>query len=401
MTFAYSAQSSNVALGARRIAAAGGILMTMPSLSQRGGERVGILLANGFAGAGIPVRIALVRDAGEAEEKLTSMLHPYVSISSAGPPLARLGRKYLQRVRAVPFIRRQIESFGPAVVLGTVNSVGLVTALSRDQTNAGPSFALKLTNRLAPPEFGTIRRLQRHKSFDFIFSRFDLVLTLSEAERRGVLELYPGREYLFRNIPNPYVTNDMLSGPAPERSGPRRILAAGRMVRQKRLDILLRAFSLSENKSSRLVILGDGPFRSELRRLADSLGIADRVEMPGFAEDLIPWLRKSDLFVLSSDYEGLPAVVLEALACAVPVVTTDSFPSAHELVGGLESCAITPTGNAERLAEAIDHTAHATADPNELRRLASGYLVDDSVSAHIIEIARLVENPPGQRDRIQ
>jgi glycosyltransferase involved in cell wall biosynthesis len=162
------------------------------------------------------------------------------------------------------------------------------------------------------------------------------------------------------------------------------------MVRQKRFDILLEAFAQSADKSSTLTIVGDGPLRNSLKRLAGSLGIADRVDMPGFADDLIPWLRKSDLFVLSSDYEGLPAVVIEALACGVPVVATNSFESAGELLGGLESCAVTPISDPQRLAEAIDRSLSERADVAALRGIARGYLIEDAIAAHIVHLGRLV-----------
>ena len=380
---------NSTTLASRRLAAAGGILMTMQSLSQRGGERVGILLANGFAAADIPVRIALLRDCGDAENELLALLHEDVFIASAGPPSRGPARKYLDRLRAVPFIRRQIRSFAPAVVLGTVNSLALATALSRGRTGARPAFALKLTNRLTAPDAGALKRIYRHKSFEFIFSRFDLVLTASEAERRSMTKLYPGRAQMFRTVPNPYVTTDMLSGALPLRSVPARILAAGRMVRQKRFDILLHAFPRLEDKTARLTILGDGPLRPDLQRLARLLGVADRLQMPGFAEDMLPWLRGSDLFVLSSDYEGLPAVVVEALACGVPVVATESFCSARELLGRLNCCAVTPTGNAALLAKAIDKSIKERAEVAALRRIARDYLIEPSISAHIRELGAI------------
>lgn len=382
-------ESNGATLAARRLAAAGGILLIMQSLSQRGGERVAILLANGFAAADIPVRIALMRDCGDAENELLALLHEGVLVASAGPPLQVPGRKYFERLRAVPFIRRQIRSFAPAVVLCTVNSLALATALSRGRTRARPAFALKLTNSLAAPDMAAPKRIYRHKSFEFIFSRFDLVLTTSEAERRLMIKLYPGRARVFRTLPNPYVTAEMLSGPPPLRSAPARILAAGRMVRQKRFDYLLHAFTRLEDKTARLTILGDGPLRPDLQRLAGLLGVADRLQMPGFVEDLLPWLRGCDLFVLSSDYEGLPAVVVEALACGVPVVATDSFCSARELLGRLNGCAVTPIGNAALLAKAIDKSITEKADVAALRRTARDYLIEPSIGAHITELGAI------------
>ena len=383
----------DTAEAARRLANGGGILLTMHSLSQGGGDRVGVLLANGFASAGIPTRIALMRDSGDGG--LGSMLDPAVSVVSGGPPMGlRLSRKgppfghqHLERFRGLRLIRGQIDEFRPAVVLATTDNMAFVTALARRPEDSGTLFAMKLTNRLSRPNIGPFRRIYRRNLFRFIFDRLDLVLTLSEGERRFVLSVHTGREDLLRTVPNPYVTDEMRPSAANSRSGPTRLLAAGRMVPQKRFDNLLRAFALLERKDAGLTILGDGPLRSSLERLARNLRVADRIQMPGYNPDILPWLRRTDLFVLSSDYEGLPAVVIEALACGVPVATTESFLAARDLLGSAKSCAVVPTGNPQALAQAIDRCLGSRASRSQLSKLAQPYRVQPAIDAHIIALA--------------
>jgi len=373
-----------------------GILLIMNELSQGGGDRVAVVLANGFARAGIPTRILLLRDARQPE--LEAVLDERVSVISAGNALglrlsARrepLGHRHLERVRGIRLIRRQIDAFAPAVVLGATDNMAFITALARRKKDRDILFAFKLTNRLSRPNIGLLRRIYRYNLFKFIFDRVDLVLTLSEGERRHVLSVHPGREKLLRAVANPYVTDEMLAGTARLSPGPPQLLAAGRMVRQKRFDLLLRAFALVRHRSARLTILGDGPLRGSLQKLARSLGIADRVDMPGYVADVVGWLRRSDLFVLSSDYEGLPAVIVEALACNVPVATTESFFAARELLGHFPSCAITPTGNPHALAQAIDRCLDARRD-DDLRTAAAPYRIEAAVSAHIDALAAAVE----------
>jgi glycosyltransferase involved in cell wall biosynthesis len=93
--------------------------------------------------------------------------------------------------------------------------------------------------------------------------------------------------------------------------------------------------------------------------------------------------------VLSSDYEGLPAVVMEALACNVPVVTTESFFAARDLLGRSESCAVVPIGDAQALAAAIDRCLQAERT-EDLCKIAEPYRVDSAVRAHIDALARAV-----------
>lgn len=384
---------SDVAAAAKSLAERGGVLMAMHSLSQGGGDRVGVLLANGFARAGIPTRIALMRDTGEPG--LKALLDLAVSVVSGGPPMGlrlsangpALGHQHLERWRGLRFLRRQIDEFRPAIVLATTDNMAYVTARSRRPKHDRILFALKLTNRLSRPNIGPFRRVYRRKLFKFIFDRLDLVLTLSDGERRHVLSVHPGREELLRTVPNPYVTEEMLCLVPKRHDGPPRLLVAGRMVPQKRFDNLLRAFALSGRMDATLTILGDGPQRAQLENLARALGIADRVAMPGYSADIIPWLRRTDLFVLSSDYEGLPAVVIEALACRVPVAATESFFAARDLLGGLPGCAVVPIGDPQALANAIETCLDGAPVCSELRKAAEPYRIQPAIEAHITALA--------------
>jgi glycosyltransferase involved in cell wall biosynthesis len=377
---------------AASMAQRGGILLIMNTLGRGGGDRVGMLLANGFARAGIPARIALMKDAGPH-----AALDAEVEVVSAGPAMGLrwsskdppLGHQHLERARGVRFIRRQIGAFRPAVVLAASDNMGLVTALARRRKHRGTVFALKLTNRLFRPNTPAVRRWLRARLFNFIFSRLDSVLTLTEADRIDAIAQYPRSAHIFRTVANPYVTDDMLALSTRRADDGPHLLAAGRMVPQKRFDVLLRAFALIGSRNARLTILGDGPLRAELERLATSLGIGERVGMPGHVE-VLPWLRRSDLFVLSSDYEGLPAVLIEALACNVPVVTSDSFHAARELFGSAPSCAVVPIGDPRALAAAIDRSL-AAGKGADIRSLAEPYRIDTAIDAHITALAAAVE----------
>ena len=115
-------------------------------------------------------------------------------------------------------------------------------------------------------------------------------------------------------------------------SGVRRFVAIGRMNAQKNFQLLMRAFAGFAEANDRLLIVGDGPERSRLLELSEELGIADRVSMPGHAQSVAEALATADVFVMSSDYEGVPAVIIEALAAGVPIVATDCSVSMNYLL---------------------------------------------------------------------
>ena len=108
--------------------------------------------------------------------------------------------------------------------------------------------------------------------------------------------------------------------PADER---RDIVAVGRLNRQKNHALLIRAFAALGETEDRLVIYGEGPLRGELETLVSALGLEGRVLLPGVSEDVARDIRAARLFVLSSDYEGMPNALLEAMALGLPCIATD------------------------------------------------------------------------------
>lgn len=377
------------------LAEQGGVLIAMHSLSQGGGDRIAVTLASGFARAGIPTRIVLMRDGGDGEEALKSLIHRDIVLAIAGSSLGGPLSRVRERLRGVRFIRRQVDAMRPAVVLAATDNMALATSLARGGHSAGPLHVQKLTNRLFRPNLGAFRYLYRSNLFRFIFGRVDLVITLTEGERRNLLDHYPAMEARVQTLPNPHLSNDMFAEARPRRSSCPRLLSAGRLVPQKRFDLLLRALAMSHHADAQLTIFGDGPLRGFLQELALSLGIAERVELPGFVSDIMPAIRRSDLVVLSSDYEGLPGVLIRALAANVPVVTTDSFFAAHELLDEVQSCAIVPTNDAPALAEAIDRSLAAPAQEN-LRTLVEPYRIDTATAAYVKTLDDLVKSAQQQ-----
>lgn len=112
------------------------------------------------------------------------------------------------------------------------------------------------------------------------------------------------------------------------------ILGVGRLEPQKRWDRMLAALPLLADKQIRLMILGEGSLRGALEAQAAALGIADRVAMPGHAGDPLPAVEAATVLALTSEFEGVPGVIREALALGTPVVSTESSVAVRELIAG-------------------------------------------------------------------
>ena len=161
------------------------------------------------------------------------------------------------------------------------------------------------------------------------------------------------------------------------------ILAIGRMRKVKDFPTLLRAFArLLVQRPARLVVLGEGRLRPTLRSLAQELGIAEHVDFPGFQENPFAFLAKADLFVLSSTHEALPTVLIEAMACGCPVVSTDCPFGPREILEDGRLGPLVPVGDEEALADAIARTLDEPPEREALRQRASFFSVDRAVEQY-------------------
>jgi glycosyltransferase involved in cell wall biosynthesis len=132
------------------------------------------------------------------------------------------------------------------------------------------------------------------------------------------------------------------------------ILAAGRLVACKDYPTLLKAFALAlKSRPARLVILGDGSEREALKHLAVTLGISDKVAFLGFQKNPYAYMKKASLFVLSSLQEGFGNVIIEAMACGVPVVSTDCPVGPGEIITHEKDGLVVPMANPEALSQAM------------------------------------------------
>jgi glycosyltransferase involved in cell wall biosynthesis len=149
------------------------------------------------------------------------------------------------------------------------------------------------------------------------------------------------------------------------------ILGAGRLTAQKDFGTLIRAFAkLRQQERARLIILGEGEDRPGLEALAEELGVRPEVDLPGFRADAMAYMAHSALFVLSSAWEGLPTVLIEALAAGTPVVATDCPSGPDEILQGGRLGTLVPVGDHLQLAEAMLDTLRRRPGPIAAETLA-------------------------------
>jgi glycosyltransferase involved in cell wall biosynthesis len=206
-------------------------------------------------------------------------------------------------------------------------------------------------------------------------------VTVSEAAGKDLIEVTGIAEEKVRTIYNPVVTEN-LKEKAREPVGhawfqddaPPIVLGAGRLEEQKDFETLIRAFSrVRRDTEARLVILGKGSLKHSLKRLAGSLGVGDDVWLPGFVDNPFKFMARSSVFALSSRFEGLPGVLIQAMATGCPVVSTDCPSGPREILKDGKYGPLVPVGDVEALADGIRNVLGNPPETETMKERANAF----------------------------
>jgi len=169
------------------------------------------------------------------------------------------------------------------------------------------------------------------------------------------------------------------------------MLSVGRLTRQKNFPLLLRALSeVNQHQSVRLIILGEGEDRVALESLRDELRLTSKVQFMGFVDNPFPYFREADLFVLTSLWEGLPTVLIEALAAGAPVIATDCPGGTREIIEATGAGRLVPVDDLEELTRAIREELSPEAGTSRSRPDVTPFLADVAADSYLSLFNRLV-----------
>ena len=357
------------------------VAMFLYEPGEGGLDRVAILIANGLAERGLVTELWLTK----ADGPLRALVSQQVRVREV--PTPKIGGRGLRLFLQLPSLVRMLRQQRPEVLLSAGNQSNLTVALAVILARNGVTRAvLKITNPIFRPRMGYVRRLFRKHRFGLASRLGALTLTLSQADASEFAKLFPHLRERFRMVHNPYVTTAMLEA-AQTRAAPKtmqpQLLAVGRLTAQKDHATLLDALGRLKSRAWMLVILGDGPLAAALEQRAESLGIAERIRFMGFVPDPLSWYAQAELLILSSRWEGFPAVPIEALACGCNVVTTDCSPGLRELMVAAGLPGPAAVGDAAALARAIETLLRTPRPALAVSRIAARYSLDAAVDDHV------------------
>lgn len=352
--------------------------LILPDLRPGGAERVSVNIANAFAARGYSVQIVALSATGELRKQLRSD----VGVVDLGVDRVRYALlplvRYLHRAQPAA----SLVCMWPLTVLAlwarwiagapTRMIVAEHCTWSQSELVSRPSTAWQVRTSMRHffPKAEGIVAVSKGAADD--------LATFAGLDRKAITVLYnpvvgPRRGDFDRELePTGWWHGSH-----------KRLLAVGTLKKIKDYETLLEAVAeLRRRVHARLLILGEGDCRASLEAQVRRLRLEEHVYMPGFVADPTPYYDRTDLHVLSSRSEGLPTVLIEALAAGTPVVSTDCPWGPREILLDGQLGSLVPVGDAGALAAAMAESLAAPHDTAKLKARAGDFSIDTAVDRY-------------------
>jgi glycosyltransferase involved in cell wall biosynthesis len=309
-------------------------------------------LINGLIDEGLNIELLVVNDKGIKKDEINPKckiinFHKTKTIQAFLP----LGL-YLRREK-------------PAVLVSFIFHANIISIFAKIIFNSSVKLIVceHISLREALQTIGWCKRIVLKFLIKNFYIRSDYVITVSQ-ESASQIEKMIHQKYKKKiiTIYNPIINQkifEMASQPVnhplfKNKRDYKIILGAGRLTSQKDFTTLIKAFyHVKKQINSKLVILGEGEEKFALENLIREMNLQNDVILFGFVENPYPYYKNADVFVLSSRFEGLPTVLIEAMALSVPVVSTDCPTGPREILDNSKYGPLVPVGDENKLAEEI------------------------------------------------
>lgn len=357
----------------------------MHGFEMGGAQKMTLVLTEALARRGLDVDLVVATDKGPLRDSVSKSVRILVLDSKRA--FDRLSRR--ARTRAVvPALARYIRQEAPDVLIGAANHASISAALGHLLARRPDTrLFLRATNPLARAQGSLLKRIAAR----LLFTRARQIIAVSQPvadDHRAIL----GREMPIVVVPEPVVDTEFLRrAEAPPfhpwiTAGHPLIVAIGRLAEQKDYPTLLKAFQTlrTTDPEARLLIIGDGPLRDELLALRQSLGLDGFVDFAGMIENPLPALRHARCLALSSRWEGLGIVVIEALALGCPVVATDTSAVRWVLQDGVFGH-LSPVGDPALLAQNLSKALRQAPAASSLRQRSNDFS-EAAIAANYIKL---------------
>lgn len=327
------------------------LLIVRPTLTTGGADRVTITLLQSFDRTKVTPSLVLFRREG-----------PYLEDVPEDVPIFSLEASSLWT--AWRPLARHIRESSPDILLSTCSGTNVVACIASLLSGQRARLILSERNVLLRDQPFAKKWLMLFAK-RLLYRSADAITAVSRGVANDLTEKLSLKPDQISVVYNPIVGAELevlaaekLEEPPYDDDTPI-VLAAGRLVQAKGFDTLLEAFAeVSRQSTANLVIIGDGPLRNSLVQRANRLGIGTRVFLPGFVRNPFKYMARATVFVLSSRFEGLPGVLIQAMACGAAVVATRCPAGPEEIITHGRDGFLVPVDSsddmARRLQELLD-----------------------------------------------
>jgi glycosyltransferase involved in cell wall biosynthesis len=296
---------------------------------------------------------------------------------------------------ALHAVARYVDDVHPDILLAAKEEdcdvAGQVPALCERPPACYLVASVNFSAQLAGRRAGPLRRWRRYREVRRTYGRGDNLICVSAGVATDMARILGRDASRFHVLPNPVITPEhaalaaeAIDHPWFAPGQPPVVLGVGRLSRIKNFPLLVRAFArLRAQRACRLVILGEGKHRKRLLALAAELGVSDDMDLPGFVANPVAWMARAALFVLSSRWEGFGNVLVEALACGTPVVSTDCPSGPAEILQAGTYGPLVPVDDEVALSQAMLRCLESPLEADRLRQAAAPYTLDRSCEAYL------------------
>jgi len=315
------------------------IMLIIPFLSSGGAERVASIWSSELAKMGADIHL-LVFYRVENEYPI----HKDVIIHTITKNKEQY--KKLSKFRKVNLLRSKIKSVGPDIVIPFISAVGIMTNIAR----VGLQTKMIETIRIDPQYSPKNKAIRLLRNTSVLLSNGCIVQ--NEDQKKYFPKWSHKKIYVFANpISDEFIQAERTISNSKIRS----IIAVGRLEHQKNYTMLIHAFSKLKNLDLELNIYGEGSLKDELQSLIDDLGLTNRIKLCGRSNNIKEVFMSTDLFILSSNAEGMPNSLMEAMAVGLPCISTDCPTGPSDLIDSEINGVLIPVGNEEALVNAINN----------------------------------------------
>ncbi len=363
------------------------------------GRKVDLVLcrAKGAYLENIPAqaRLVVLESAGDFGGRLAALLANPRRLGSLIRPVI-LPSKIAPEIEYLRSLQRYLRERQPDVVLSALTYANLIALWAKNVVNAG--LPVVVSERIALSQHCFNEPSRRKWRWRYLpplvgssYPLADAVISVSNQVADDLSAVSGLPRESIKTIYNPVVDDELRSQSAEPldhpwfvRQSPPVILGVGRLAQQKDFSTLIRAFSrLRARRKAHLLILGEGKQRPLLEALVKDLGLETDVQLHGFVANPFKFMARAAALVLSSEYEGLPGVVIQALACGCPVVSTDCPGGSAEILCDGEYGPLVPVGDDAALCAAVESVLDNPLEKHVLMQRAEQFSIDCAAEQYL------------------